>query len=68
VYLGEFVALLGKPSDIVPRGLPLLLSSALQIPAITGLYVRALEITGKDLLEILSMNRLSSWASDRTKL
>jgi hypothetical protein len=47
------VPLLGKLLDIVLQGLPLLLPAALQIPGITGPYVRALEIAGKDLLEIL---------------
>jgi hypothetical protein len=47
------MTLLGKSPNIVPQGQPQLLMAALQILGITMLYVRALEIAGKDLLEIL---------------
>jgi hypothetical protein len=47
------MAFLGEMLNVILQGLPLFLLAALQIPVVTALYVRALEIVGKDLLEIL---------------
>jgi hypothetical protein len=60
-YLGEFMALLGKMSNIVPQGLPLLLPIALQILGVAGPHVRTLEIAGKDLLEVFPAVDQVSW-------
>jgi hypothetical protein len=47
------MAYLGEIPDVITQGLPLLLSIALQIPGIVEPHICALEIAGKDLLEIL---------------
>jgi hypothetical protein len=49
----EFMAFLGKMPDVIPQGLPMLLLTTLQIPWVAGLHICALEIAGKDILEIL---------------
>jgi hypothetical protein len=52
--LGEFMALSRETPDVVPLGFPFLLLATLQIPGITRPHVCALEVSGKDLLEILT--------------
>jgi hypothetical protein len=52
-YLWEFVAFLEETFDVILQGLPLFLQIALQIPGVAEPYVRALEIVGKDLPQIL---------------
>jgi hypothetical protein len=47
--LGELVALLGKPSNVISEGPTLLLSATLQIPRVARLYVCALKVVGEDL-------------------
>jgi hypothetical protein len=43
----------GEMPDVIPQGLPLFLLTALRIPRVVGPHVCALEMAGKDLLEIL---------------
>jgi hypothetical protein len=52
--LGEFMALSRETPDVVPQGFPFLLLATLQIPGIARPHVCALEVSGKDLLEILA--------------
>jgi hypothetical protein len=52
-YLWEFMTFLGETLDIILQGLTLFLPATLQIPGVAGPNVCALEIAGKDLLEIL---------------
>jgi small neutral amino acid transporter SnatA (MarC family) len=54
------MAFLRKMSNVVLYGLPLFLSAALQIRGVFGLHICALEIAGKNLLEILlAIDRVS---------
>jgi hypothetical protein len=53
VDLGELVALAGKPSNVIPEGLALLMSATLQIPTAARLLVRALKVAGEDLPKTL---------------
>jgi hypothetical protein len=60
VHLGELVTLFGETPDVVPWGLALFLRTILQVPGITASYVRALKVTGKNLLKILpTIDRVS---------
>jgi hypothetical protein len=52
-YLWEFMAFLGEMPNVILQGLPLFLSTTLQIPRVARPYVRALEITGKYIIEIV---------------
>jgi hypothetical protein len=47
------MALLGEPSNVILKGFALLLPATLQIQGVARPYVRALKVTGEDLLEIL---------------
>jgi hypothetical protein len=59
------VALAGKPPNVIPEGLNLLLSVALQIPGVARPYVHALKFAGEDLPKILpAINRApGKWSS-----
>jgi hypothetical protein len=53
------MTLLGEAPDVVLQGFPLLLLTTLQISWIAGPHLRALEVAGKDLLEIfLAIDRV----------
>jgi hypothetical protein len=49
----ELVALLREMSNVVSEGFTRLLSVSLQVPRVFGPYIRALEVAGEDLLEVL---------------
>jgi hypothetical protein len=50
----------GELIDVILEGLARLLPATLQIPRVARPHVRALEVTGEDLLEILpAVNRIS---------
>jgi hypothetical protein len=51
--LGSSSHFLGEVLNVFPQGFPLLLPATLQIPGIARLYVRALKVAGKNILEVL---------------
>jgi hypothetical protein len=53
IDLGELVALAGKPSNVIPEGLVLVMSATLQIPMVARPLVRALKVAGEDLPKTL---------------
>jgi hypothetical protein len=52
IDLWEFVALLGEPSNVVPKEFTRLLSASLHNPEVAWPHVRTLEVTSEDLLDI----------------
>jgi hypothetical protein len=60
IDLREFVALSGEPLNVISEGLTRLLPATLQTPGVARPHVCALEVAGKDLLEIHpAINRAS---------
>jgi hypothetical protein len=51
--VGEFMTFSGKTPDVIQQGHPLLMLIALYMPRVAVPHICALEIAGKDLLEIL---------------
>jgi hypothetical protein len=43
----------GGSSDVILEGFTRLLSTTLQVPGVTELHIRALEVAGENFLEIL---------------
>ena len=50
--IGEGVASLGEPTDVIPQGLARLLLAALEVPRVLRADIRPLEISDKDPLEV----------------
>jgi hypothetical protein len=60
VDLGELVALLGEPPNVILKGLARLMSTTLHIPRVAWPRVCALEVASEDLLEIIpAINQIS---------
>jgi hypothetical protein len=60
VDLGELVALLGEPPNVILKGLARLMSTTLHIPRVAWPRVCALEVASEDLLEIVpAINQIS---------
>jgi hypothetical protein len=51
----ECVALLGEMSNVVPKGLTLLLPAAPEVPRVAEAHIGALEVAGKDLPQVIPM-------------
>jgi hypothetical protein len=47
------MALLGELPDVIPEEFVRLLPATLQVPRVAGSHIRALEVAGKNLLEVL---------------
>ena len=43
---------MGEPTDVIPQGLPGLLLAALEVPGVTRVDIRLLEISDEDPLEV----------------
>ena len=50
--IGEGVALLGEPADVIPQGLAGLLLAALEVLGVTRVDIHPLEISNKDPLDV----------------
>jgi hypothetical protein len=50
--VGERVALLGEPADVMSQGLARLLLAALEVLGVSGAHIRPLEFPDEDLLEL----------------
>jgi hypothetical protein len=57
----EFMALLGESSDVILEGFAWLLSATLQVLGVTRSHIRALEVFGDNLLDILSAIDCIPW-------
>jgi hypothetical protein len=49
----EFMALLGESSDVILEGFTWILPATLQVLGVTRSHIRALEVFGDNLLDIL---------------
>ena len=58
VMFGQLGALLRESPDVVPKRLSRLLSAASEVPGIPGAHVRALEIAGEGLDQIIPVGDL----------
>jgi hypothetical protein len=56
--VGQLGALLRESPDVVPERLSRLLSAALEIPGVSGAHVRALEIAGEGLDQVIPVGDL----------
>jgi hypothetical protein len=65
--VGQLGALLRESPDVVPEGLSRLLSAASEVPGVSRVHVRALEIAGEGLDQVIPVGDLPRRCSNQAR-